>query len=171
MYIWPLHQAFSASFALQPRPPPHDGRSQAAGAADSLADPSLVATVLAPTNDAFTALLAGLGITAEDALSAQYLPILQTVGCCRLLPPAAAAAAAAWETQGHRSAHSLTRCPAAVVAAPVSCTRPCGLLINCPALPCPAPRVLPADPQLPHHPRCRLHVQPADRRPGAAHPG
>jgi uncharacterized surface protein with fasciclin (FAS1) repeats len=45
------------------------GALQAAGLGDALNDPSLVATVLAPTNAAFADLLAALGLTQEQLLA------------------------------------------------------------------------------------------------------
>jgi hypothetical protein len=53
---------------------------QAAGATASLSSPSLVATVLAPTNAAFASLLSALGVTAAQATSQAFMPQLQKVG-------------------------------------------------------------------------------------------
>jgi hypothetical protein len=51
---------------------------QVLGLADQFSDPNLVATVFAPTNAAFTTLLAELGLSATDALT-QYRDTLNTV--------------------------------------------------------------------------------------------
>jgi uncharacterized surface protein with fasciclin (FAS1) repeats len=46
---------------------------QAAGLTSALSDPNLVATVFAPTNEAFAELFTELNITAEEALALPYL--------------------------------------------------------------------------------------------------
>lgn len=63
---------------------------QAAGLAEALSDPTLVATVLAPTNDAFEALAAQLGLEVGDFLDPERVALLATVLQYHAVPGVAA---------------------------------------------------------------------------------
>lgn len=58
---------------------------QAAGATDTLASPELKATILAPTNAAFSALLKELGLTAQQALDPENKDLITAVRPALLL--------------------------------------------------------------------------------------
>ena len=56
---------------------------QAANLSDYLNDPDLIATVFAPTNDAFTSALSQYGVTPSQAL--QQPSLLKGVSLCHLM--------------------------------------------------------------------------------------
>lgn len=60
-----------------------DALMQAANLSDYLNDPSLMATVFVPTNDAFTSALSQYGVTPTQAL--QQPSLLKGVSLCHLV--------------------------------------------------------------------------------------
>eukprot|EP00887_Chlorella_sp_A99_P007297 scaffold2.g7297.t1 len=64
---------------------------RATNAIEALSDPTLTATIFAPTNAAFTSALSALGLTAAQALSPANLPNLQRILAYHIVPNVAAA--------------------------------------------------------------------------------